>query len=101
MGFFAKKTTCERRRDAIPNKPALRQITKLSCCVHRLFSQPQAQQAAPRIARRAGNAVDPEAVAEGAFGPLLSLDTKQMLARAETRPQALALLLMAPEFQRR
>jgi uncharacterized protein (DUF1800 family) len=56
---------------------------------------------ANQIARRAGNAVDPEAVAEGAFGPLLSLDTKQMLARAETRPQALALLLMAPEFQRR
>ena len=56
---------------------------------------------ANQIARRVGDAIDPEVVAEGSFGPLLSPDTKQTLARAESRPQALALLLMTPEFQRR
>ena len=54
-----------------------------------------------QIARRAGGAIDPEAVAEDVLGPLLSNETKQTLARAESKPQALALLLMAPEFQRR
>ena len=48
-----------------------------------------------------GDAVDPEVIAESTFGPLLSKETKETLARAESRPQALALLLMAPEFQRR
>ena len=36
-----------------------------------------------------------------ALGPLASPETRQAIARAESRPQALALLLMAPEFQRR
>ena len=56
---------------------------------------------ANQIARRLGDAVDPEVIAESTFGPLLSKETKDTLARAESRPQALALLLMAPEFQRR
>jgi uncharacterized protein (DUF1800 family) len=56
---------------------------------------------ANQIARRLGDAVDPEVIAESTFGPLLSKETKETLARAESRPQALALLLMAPEFQRR
>ena len=33
--------------------------------------------------------------------PIASAETRQTIARAESRPQALALLLMAPEFQRR
>jgi len=53
------------------------------------------------MARRAGILVDPDATAERALGPLLSEDTRQAVARAESRPQGLALLLMAPEFQRR
>ncbi|HWV40476.1 DUF1800 domain-containing protein [Pseudorhodoplanes sp.] len=40
-------------------------------------------------------------IAEEAFGPLLTKETRQTLERAESRQQALALLLMAPEFQRR
>jgi uncharacterized protein (DUF1800 family) len=54
-----------------------------------------------QIARRAGVGIDPDALAEDVLGPLLSNVTRQTLARAESRPQALALLLMAPEFQRR
>src|SRR5581483_1728499 len=53
------------------------------------------------IARRAGEAIDPQATAEEALGPLLTKETREALARAESRPQALALLLMSPEFQRR
>jgi len=34
-------------------------------------------------------------------GPSVSNDTKQAVARAESKQQALALLLMSPEFQRR
>jgi uncharacterized protein (DUF1800 family) len=54
-----------------------------------------------QIARRAGASIDPDALAEDVLGPLLSNETRQTLTRAESRPQALALLLMAPEFQRR
>jgi uncharacterized protein (DUF1800 family) len=53
------------------------------------------------MARRVATLADPDAVAARALGPLLSDDTRQAVARAESRPQALALLLMAPEFQRR
>jgi uncharacterized protein (DUF1800 family) len=44
---------------------------------------------------------DPEAVTDDALGPLASAETRQTLAHAESRQQALALLLMSPEFQRR
>ena len=53
------------------------------------------------FARREGLAHEPEAVMEAALGPLASAETRQTLARADSRPQALTLLLMAPEFQRR
>ena len=53
------------------------------------------------FARREGLAHEPEAVLEAALGPLASAETRRTLARADTRPQALTLLLMAPEFQRR
>lgn len=49
----------------------------------------------------AGGVPDPRALAEDILGPLLSFETRQAVARAESRPQALALLLMSPEFQRR
>ena len=56
---------------------------------------------ANEIARRVGGMTDPEAVADDALGPLASAETRQTLARAESRQQALAMLLMSPEFQRR
>ena len=56
---------------------------------------------ANQLARRVGGEVDPKAVLESALGPLASGETRQTVARAESRPQALALLFMAPEFQRR
>jgi uncharacterized protein (DUF1800 family) len=62
---------------------------------------PQRLDIANQMARRAGAQIDPQAVAERSFGPLMSAETKLTLARAESRPQALALLLMTPEFQRR
>lgn len=56
---------------------------------------------ANQLARRVGGMIEPEAVVETALGPLASEQTRQAVARAESRPQALTLLLMAPEFQRR
>jgi uncharacterized protein (DUF1800 family) len=56
---------------------------------------------ATQAARRLGNQIDPKAVLEVALGPLASAETRQTINRAESRPQALALLFMAPEFQRR
>jgi uncharacterized protein (DUF1800 family) len=56
---------------------------------------------ANQLARRVAALADPEAVADVALGPLASAETRQAIARADSRPQALALLLMAPEFQRR
>jgi len=49
----------------------------------------------------AGTASDPRALLEAVLGPLASAETKQAVARAESKPQAIALLLMSPEFQRR
>jgi uncharacterized protein (DUF1800 family) len=45
--------------------------------------------------------LDPKAMLEIALGPLASADTRSVVNRAETKQQAVALLLMAPEFQRR
>jgi uncharacterized protein (DUF1800 family) len=56
---------------------------------------------ATQAARRLGNQIDPKAVLDTALGPLASVETRQTINRAESRPQALALLFMAPEFQRR
>src|SRR5262249_7444693 len=56
---------------------------------------------ANQFSRMFGGAVDPKAVFEETVAPIASADTRQTIARAESRPQALALLLMAPEFQRR
>jgi uncharacterized protein (DUF1800 family) len=53
------------------------------------------------FAHREGLALEPDAIMEVALGPLASAETRQTVARAESRPQALTMLLMAPEFQRR
>jgi uncharacterized protein (DUF1800 family) len=55
---------------------------------------------ANRLASRVAALVDPEAAVDTALGPLASAETRQTITRAASRPQALALLLMAPEFQR-
>jgi uncharacterized protein (DUF1800 family) len=57
--------------------------------------------AANAFAQREGVDLDPQAVADVALGPLASPETRLTMARAESKPQALAFLLMAPEFQRR
>lgn len=49
----------------------------------------------------AGSVPDPRELADAILGPLLSPETRQAVARAESKPQALALMLMSPEFQRR
>ncbi len=54
-----------------------------------------------RTANRMGSTVDARALATQSLGPLLSAETKTQIDRAADGPQALALLLMAPEFQRR
>ncbi len=53
------------------------------------------------FAHRFAEQSDPVAVAEAAFGPLMSGETRQAILRAESRAQGLALAFMAPEFQRR
>jgi uncharacterized protein (DUF1800 family) len=53
------------------------------------------------FAQRVGPSLDPMAVTNAALGPLASVETRQAIARAESRPQALTLALMAPEFLRR
>jgi uncharacterized protein (DUF1800 family) len=44
---------------------------------------------------------EPLALLESGLGPLASPETRLTVARAESRPQAVALLVMAPEFLRR
>jgi uncharacterized protein (DUF1800 family) len=56
---------------------------------------------ANRVADRVGRQVDARALAGASLGPLLSDNSKTQIERAVDGPQALALLLMAPEFQRR
>jgi uncharacterized protein (DUF1800 family) len=56
---------------------------------------------ANQMARRVAPSVDPLAVIDLALGPLASSETRTAAVRAESRPQAFALLFMAPEFQRR
>jgi uncharacterized protein (DUF1800 family) len=50
---------------------------------------------------RIGNNIDPRDLLELAVADAASVDTRQTVERAESRQQALALLLMSPEFQRR
>ncbi|MDQ6628618.1 MAG: DUF1800 domain-containing protein [Pseudomonadota bacterium] len=56
---------------------------------------------ATRVADRAGRSIDARQLAAQSLGPLLGADTAREIERAADGPQALALLLLAPEFQRR
>jgi uncharacterized protein (DUF1800 family) len=56
---------------------------------------------ANQAARRVIQAAEPHQLVDTALGPLASAETRQAVARAETRPEAIALLLMSPEFLRR
>jgi uncharacterized protein (DUF1800 family) len=49
----------------------------------------------------AAERLDAAAVVETALGPLATSATRQAVARAESKPQALTFVLMAPEFLRR
>jgi uncharacterized protein (DUF1800 family) len=53
------------------------------------------------FAQRVADRLDPHVIAEAVIGPLASAETRQAIARAESKPQALTMLLMAPEFLRR
>jgi uncharacterized protein (DUF1800 family) len=54
-----------------------------------------------QLASRIGANVEPRELLELVLADAASAETRQAVERAETRQQALALLLMAPEFQRR
>jgi uncharacterized protein (DUF1800 family) len=56
---------------------------------------------AAQVAARLGNTIDPRDLLEFAAADAASADTRQAIEHAETRQQALALLLMSPEIQRR
>jgi len=56
---------------------------------------------AQTLVAQAPPALEPGAVAAEALGPMQGEKLATALARAESRPQALAVLLMSPEFQRR
>ena len=56
---------------------------------------------ANRIAELVQERIEPGEFVETALGPLASDETRQTIARAESRQQGLTLALMAPEFQRR
>lgn len=56
---------------------------------------------AHRVGDRVGSDVDARALARASLGPLIGAASLQQIDRAADGPQALALLLMAPEFQRR
>jgi uncharacterized protein (DUF1800 family) len=59
-----------------------------------------ANQLAARVAASAAPEITLETL-ETALGPLASAQTRLAVARAASRPQALTLVFMAPEFQRR
>jgi uncharacterized protein (DUF1800 family) len=56
---------------------------------------------AAQIASRLGANIDPRDLLEFAAADAASPETRRTIERAESRQQALALLLMSPEFQRR
>jgi uncharacterized protein (DUF1800 family) len=56
---------------------------------------------AAQVARRLKNVGHPLSVLETAAGLAASRETQEAISRAESRSQALAILFMSPEFQRR
>ena len=68
------------------------------------WAAPQAMAARLDLAAQWGrrnDAIDPLGLAEAVFGAGLTRDTRDAIARAESRRQGLAILLMAPEMHRR
>lgn len=55
---------------------------------------------ASELAGRLANGLEPLALLDSSLGPLASDETRDTIARAESRTQALALLVMTPEFLR-
>ena len=62
---------------------------------------PQRIDIANSFAQRVTPEIDAAAVADEVLGPLASAQTRSSMAGAASRQQALVVLLMAPEFQRR
>jgi uncharacterized protein (DUF1800 family) len=58
-------------------------------------------QCANTFAQAVAGEVDARELVDVMLGPLAAQETRQAVARAETKVQALALLILAPEFQRR
>lgn len=56
---------------------------------------------AAQVSSRIADSIDPRELVDVVAGEAASQETRQAVMRAETRQQALALLLMSPEFQRR
>jgi uncharacterized protein (DUF1800 family) len=56
---------------------------------------------AAQVSSRIPDSIDPREMLDVMAGDAATAETRQTIARAETRQQALALLLMSPEFQRR
>ena len=56
---------------------------------------------ANKFAERMADKVDPEAVMGSVLGSIVSTEVRQAVGRADSRQQALALLFMSVEFQRR
>jgi uncharacterized protein (DUF1800 family) len=56
---------------------------------------------AAAVSARVKNLINPSELLDTIAGAAASAETRQAVARAESRQQGLALLLMAPEFQRR
>jgi uncharacterized protein (DUF1800 family) len=56
---------------------------------------------AEQVARVMDKTVDPRLLAEQVLGADMHAETRQAIARAETREQGLELLIMSPDFQRR
>jgi uncharacterized protein (DUF1800 family) len=56
---------------------------------------------ANRVAELVQERIEPTAFLDVALGSLASAETRQTIARAESRQQGLTLAMMAPEFQRR
>jgi uncharacterized protein (DUF1800 family) len=56
---------------------------------------------AAQLAARFGDAYEPRDLIDVVAGSATSKETRQTIARAESRQQAMTLLLMSPEFQRR
>ena len=54
-----------------------------------------------QLATRLGDTIDPRTLLEFALADAASHETRRTVERAESRQQALTLLLMSPEFQRR